>query len=190
MLDKVKVASFSTNSNFRGIFKKIYTEDNTFASFKSSKQASDSNGESSITDDSIYWMSEDEPNPYFILIFNRNTIMLSNISLCSCVSHSCVYEIDVLGSNKEDKWENICNIRKTKNYFYTNKQIVECKSKVAYKMIKLVNAGLNFNDNYKFSIRHLDLYGDLYVKIPGIVSRKRCMRQSSQFHCILLLFTS
>lgn len=186
----IKVANFDVNSEFKGVFRKVYTIDNTFASFESSKQSSDSYGESSITDDSRFWMSEDEPRPNITLILNRNSIVLSNISLCSCVSHSCVYEIDVLGSNKGNKWDNICEIRKTKNYFYQNKKNVECKSKVAYKMIKIVNVGQNFNGNNKFSIRHLDLYGDLYIKVPGMVSRNTCRRQSFPFHYILLLFIS
>ena len=182
-----KIKRFKLNSDYKGVFSKMYAKDRTFASFDSCKQASDSSGESSIINDNLYWMSENISNSYITLIFNKNTFVLSNISLCSCLFHSCVYNIDLFGSNIGEKWEKICQIRKEKNYFYKNKNYAECQSNFAYKMIKLVNSGLNFNDNNKFSIRHLDLYGDLYREKPNNISPNRCKKQSFLFYCISLM---
>ena len=178
------------NSENKGVFNKIYTKDASFANFSCTTKGSSSSDESSITDDNKYWESENVPKPHFTTIFNRNSLVLSSFTFMSCIASSCVYNISIQGSNKGDSWENICDVLKEKRYFFDVKQHVECKSKFAYKMIRFVNVGTNMNGNYVFSIRHLDLYGDLYNEKPNIMSQMRCMRPLLPFQFVMTLLMS
>ena len=177
------------NSENRGLFSKIYTKDQTFASFSSTPKGPGSSDESSITNENKYWESSNVPMPNFTMIFNRNSLVLSSFTLMSCKGGNCVYNISIQGSNKGDSWENICDVLTEKNYFYNVMRHVQCKSNFTYKMIKIVNVGVNNYGSNIFSIRYLDLYGDLYSDKPNIISQMRCKKifHPFQFSMTLLL---
>ena len=143
-----------------GVLQKNYFREANFASFKGSSFSVDTKKyETSILEnrDTSLWQSDDIKNSNFIINFNKHILRLSHISILSCLSINCVYNIDVYGSNNGDQWELACKVRKDKAYFKGIVNNAECKSSYSYKMYKLMQNGASSSENYLFSMYYLFL---------------------------------
>ena len=168
--------SYKPTNITNGIFRNIYFDNEKFASFSfSTKESGDI--KNIFTDDySQYFRTNSEPNSSITMKLSQTRIKLTHISMYSCVSSNCANSIDVLGSNNGEHWSEVCKIRTNDDYFLGKVSIVECKSELFYRSIKLVQTGKTNGANHYFLIRYLEIFGHL---IPRQNSRCLCIRHNS-----------
>ena len=141
-----------------------------------------------IEDNDKFWHSSNENNPNFTISFHSHKLKLSGISLLSCISSNCVYNIKILGSNDYKNWINECTILEAKNYFQTTVKYSSCQFQHAYKHYRLMHNGKGMNDETYFPMYYLELFGDLYQ--PYTLCSCKCKRSKALmehvFICIVL----
>ena len=138
-----------------GVFQKNYFKEANFASFKGSSYSSSASGNNSDVVEnskSKFWQSKNETDSYFIINFTKNVFRLSHISMLSCLTSNCVYNLEVYGSNAGDDWELACKIHESESYFKGSVNNAKCESLYSYKMVKLLQKGCSNNGNYFFHI--------------------------------------
>ena len=172
-----------------GVLQKNYFRTTNFVSFFGSSHRLDTLKNETVVIENTktsLWESDGISNSYFIVNFSKNILKLSHISMLSCVGGDCSYNIEVYGSNNGEQWELACKILKEKTYFKGNVNNADCKSFYSYKMYKLMQIGKGENDNYYFPIYYLELFGDLYYKVPKYFSQCYCRKNINRLFIYLI----
>ena len=163
----------------------VYTNPN-FVSFKGSSYLDEShkNASAVLSDDSQHFQTESKENSTFTVSFKSHKLKLSGISLKSCESGNCVYNIKIFGSNNEKKWADECDINKSTTYFKGEIKFAECKSKNFYKHYKMLHIGTGSNNHYFFPLYYLEFFGDMKYQECLTIKYKR---QNASNHALILV---
>ena len=159
-----KVKTYGNSDIKSGVIQNNFLIFPNFVSFKgSSNQGSGYENESVVTSLSGVWKSDDEINSNFTVSFKYHLLKLTGISMMSCTRIDCTYKMQVLGSYDSVHWQQACQISKSKTYFKTNISYAECASPKFYKHYRLMQDGMNANDNNHFPIYFLEMFGNLLL---------------------------
>ena len=164
MVQELKdVQYFPHNNEEKGIIQHIYKHFPNSIHFKCSSSAPGYGNTSAILsyEDWEWWESKNESDSYFAVNFPLNRVLLNSFSLMSCKIGQCVYSLQVLGSNDNDEWDEICNITEDPRYFFNQTGNVKCQSELPYSIIKFVHTGINDRGELRFPIHFLELFGYL-----------------------------
>jgi hypothetical protein len=167
-----------------GILQDNYFKNNNFVTLKGSSYYDNARSDPYyvLVDDEYYWFSDDNPEQSFTISLQSHLLKLKSISYKSCLTDNCAKDVDVYGSNEGDSWESVCKIREKYETFFENVSNVACRSNYPYKRYRLVHIGNNSHQNYRFPIRYLELFGDLFKINDLAIIFSCCVHQSRSSH--------
>ena len=168
-----------------GIFQNMYIDNKKFASITLSTVSSGSS-QNIFIDDEALLMTDNTPNSSLTIKLSHHAIKLTHFSLYSCQKDNCFNSIDVLGSNNGEQWNEVCKIRTDDDYFLGKIALIECKSNLFYKTIKLIQAGKTNNQKDYFLFRYLEAFGYLSLQKH---SRCICARHNTFLIYVMILLT-
>ena len=170
----------------KGIIQHKYIKNHNFASFISSSIVY-GNIQNIFTYDSSYFETKNETFASITMTLSQQTIKLTHLTMLSCYTDNCFNSIDVFGSNKEEDWKKICEIRTNTNYFKNNAALIECNSEIFYKSIKLVQTGMTNSNNNYFLFRYLEMFGYLSSQKLSFCSHYFCKKNNITFMFLLVI---
>ena len=113
-----------------------------------------------ILDPIDYCITEDLENSSATFTFPNSVIRMIGFSLLSAHADRNTMNMDIIGiPAQSENWEEICHIRKDKEYFRGKANYAECVSNKFMKAIKLIQIGTNNQGSFSFVIRYFDFFG-------------------------------
>ena len=139
-----------------------------------------------ILDPIDYCITEDLENSSATFTFPNSAIRMIGFSLLSAHADRNTMNMDIIGiPAQSENWEEICHIRKDKEYFRGKANYAECVSNKFMKAIKLIQIGTNNQGSFSFVIRYFDFFGSLTLSSASFITF--CMKKSFRFNSFLFL---
>ena len=184
-----KIYLYKPRDVLNGILQHYYIKNKDFADFRS-LYSYDGSLQYIFTNNVSYYKSINISNPSIAMTLSNHIIRLTHLTLRSCEEIRCFDSLNVYGSNNEEQWEKICEIKENYTYFKGKPALVKCESNFFYKSIKFVHEGITDNNESTLLLRYLEMFGYLSsIKLEQLYTH--CYNKHSSVSYVLsLIFLS